>query len=84
MGGEIMLVPARGEAKKIKALLNQEAYQAPVIHEFADYPADFWVQWRGNTLELGFTCNTFLMSNEWAHAVANELIKKFNFTNARH
>lgn len=78
MGGEVIMIPEKGEAKKIKAVLKRDSYVGP---EMNGQPCDFWVTWRGNKLALGYSFGSRLNS-EWAYAVGLALCKRFKFKKA--
>jgi len=79
MGGEIWMVPEKGEAAKVKALLKESGYEGPKLDGGAS--CDFWVEWSGNRLELGYTVGSRL-NGEWAYAVALALCRRFRFRKA--
>ena len=81
MGGTIQMIPAKGEAAKIKAILKEEAYVCPEMKK-GEHLGDFWVDWYGNRLELGYTFGGGFGFGEWAKAVAQEICRRFKIKKA--
>jgi hypothetical protein len=76
MGGEIMMIFEAGEAAKIKKLDWDKLTVGP---KMPDLPSqDFWVDWKGNKLELGYT----VVDSDWAQAISHELCKRFKVKKA--
>jgi hypothetical protein len=83
MGGEVYILPAKGEAKKIKEALkviDDQQCIAPMM-EWEKYPADCWFQWRGNCLEIGYSFGN-MGNGEWAYALGQEICRRFKIKNA--
>ena len=80
MGGEVWMLAEKGEARKVKAVLKESSYVGPKLPGSA-FPCDFWVEWRGNRLELGYTIGG-RANGEWAYAVALALCRRFKFRKA--
>jgi hypothetical protein len=76
-GGEVMLILEKGEAEKVKKLLTETSYVAPKIEERDPYPADCWLNWKGNKLEIGYTFGGGEDNGEWANAIAQQIVNRF-------
>lgn len=65
-----------GEAAKVKVLNWDKLTTGPKIREIG--VQDFWVTWKSNRLELGYT----VVDSDWAQAIAYELCKRFKIKKA--
>lgn len=81
MGGTLYLVPEKGETQKIKATLKETSYVCPDIKS-SIHAGDFWVEWDGNRLGLGYSFGAMMMNGEWALAVALEICRHFKIKKA--
>lgn len=81
MGGELWMIPDKGEAKKIKKIFpNKSTFVCPRINNDQAI-GDFWVTWNRNKLELGYSFGSPL-NGEWTLAVALEIARRFKIKKA--
>lgn len=81
MGGELLMIPEKGEVEKIKRIFpDNSSFVCPQLQN-GKHIGDFWVTWRGNKLELGYSFGSPL-NGEWALAVGLEIARHFRIKKA--